>query len=546
MNGTTFESATSTYTTDFTSLPTNSSESTIRTTTHLFDTYDFFTHPHWRQFPLPSDEWHMAIGVLITIVGFSGIIGNTIVIWIFGSDKSLQTPSNMLIINLAISDLTFSIVNGFPLFSISSFNKKWIFGQSACEFYGLIGGIFGLMSINTNAAIAIDRYYAIAKPLEVAKNMTRKRAFIMIVIVWILSFGAAFPPIFGWGRYIPEGFQTSCTYDYLTRTYNNISFIITLYTVGFALPLSVIVVFYSLIIKAINKHENEMKKTAKKLNAEMRSNHKNMRTEIKIAKIAMTILVLYVISWSPYASVALVAQFGDAKFVTPFWAEIPVFFAKASAMQNPIVYALSHPKFRNALYKKVPWLFCCCKDKKATPADQYSSRRSNQSVSSQSEMSYVTDTTRANSMKMRSCDDDRNDDKHGYRETSFRSDGRVTSEQLIHDLVQALVVVAGSQNKQQSVIQPVYLPTNITTPPNGATGGSNTKPADTENVFVVDNAIIPQVAEYLTKIVTNKTRDRSEGYVNPAMNMIEEKKTGDKSGLVNSSEENTTEMANRL
>ena len=38
---------------------------------------------------------------------------------------------------------------------------------SACEFYGLIGGIFGLMSINTMAAIAVDRYYAIARPLQV-------------------------------------------------------------------------------------------------------------------------------------------------------------------------------------------------------------------------------------------------------------------------------------------------------------------------------------------------------------------------------------------
>ena len=42
---------------------------------------------------------------------------------------------------------------------------------SACEFYGLIGGIFGLMSINTMAAIAIDRYYAIARPLQVCTTL---------------------------------------------------------------------------------------------------------------------------------------------------------------------------------------------------------------------------------------------------------------------------------------------------------------------------------------------------------------------------------------
>jgi len=55
----------------------------VNVTTHVFDTYNYFIHPHWRQFPLVSDTAHYIAGVVITIVGFCGIFGNAIVIWMF-------------------------------------------------------------------------------------------------------------------------------------------------------------------------------------------------------------------------------------------------------------------------------------------------------------------------------------------------------------------------------------------------------------------------------------------------------------------------------
>ena len=44
--------------------------------------------------------------------------------------KNLKTPSNMFIVNLALSDMIFSLVMGFPLLTISAFNKKWIWGDT--------------------------------------------------------------------------------------------------------------------------------------------------------------------------------------------------------------------------------------------------------------------------------------------------------------------------------------------------------------------------------------------------------------------------------
>ncbi|CAG5117095.1 unnamed protein product, partial [Candidula unifasciata] len=329
-------------------------------TTHEYDTFGVFIHPHWYKFPLIPPAWHYAMGVFITFVSVFGSLGNFLVMYIFGTTKSLRTPSNIFVLNLSMSDTIFSVINGFPLMTISCFSRRWIFGKVACELYGLVSGMFGLMSINTLAAIALDRYNVIARPIKASRGMSYRRAFTMLMFVWCWSATWTIPPLFGWGAYIPEGFQTSCTFDYLTRTDHFRSYILCMYIFGFALPLMVILFCYVQIYSAVAKHEKEMGKMAKKLNAEIRQGQNAKRAEIKTAKVSLTIVLGFLLSWTPYATVALIAQFGPAELVTPYVSEIPVMFAKASAMHNPVIYALSHPRFRDAVDKRFPWLLCCC------------------------------------------------------------------------------------------------------------------------------------------------------------------------------------------
>lgn len=57
----------------------------MNTTTHLYDTYNYFVHPHWKSFPLIPDHWHYIAGIFITIVGICGVSGNLLVIYIFST-----------------------------------------------------------------------------------------------------------------------------------------------------------------------------------------------------------------------------------------------------------------------------------------------------------------------------------------------------------------------------------------------------------------------------------------------------------------------------
>lgn len=59
---------------------------------------------HWYQFPPMDPLWHGILGFVIGVLGFVSIIGNGMVIYIFTSTKTLRTPSNFLVVNLAMSD----------------------------------------------------------------------------------------------------------------------------------------------------------------------------------------------------------------------------------------------------------------------------------------------------------------------------------------------------------------------------------------------------------------------------------------------------------
>ena len=76
---------------------------------------------------------------------------------------------------------------------------------------------------------------------------------------------------------------------------------------------------------------------------------------MKIAKVAITNVCLWAGIWTPYAIVAMLPVFGYRDFLTPLTSQLPSFIAKLASCLNPIVFAISHPKYREALAEK-----CVC------------------------------------------------------------------------------------------------------------------------------------------------------------------------------------------
>ncbi|KAM9364928.1 LOW QUALITY PROTEIN: melanopsin-A [Pholidichthys leucotaenia] len=314
--------------------------------------------------PFPTvdvpDHAHYTIGSVILAIGITGVVGNFLVIYAFSRSHSLRTPANMFIINLAVTDLLMCITQS-PIFFTTSMHKRWIFGEKGCELYAFCGALFGICSMITLTVIAVDRYFVITRPLTSIGVLSWKRAFLILAVTWAYSLGWSLPPFFGWSAYVPEGLLTSCTWDYMTFTPSVRAYTMLLFIFVFFLPLFIIIYCYICIFRAIRSTNQAVGKVSGSIHSHgsgrgsVKSFHR-LQNEWKMAKIALIVILLYVISWSPYSTVALTAFAGYADMLTPYMNSIPAVIAKASAIHNPIIYAITHPKYRVALAKYVPFL----------------------------------------------------------------------------------------------------------------------------------------------------------------------------------------------
>ncbi|XP_063074194.1 melanopsin-A-like [Engraulis encrasicolus] len=332
--------------------------------------------------PFPTvevpDHAHYTIGAVVLAVGITGMVGNFLVMFAFCKSKVLRTPSNMFIINLAITDFLMCITQT-PTFFVNSMHKRWIFGEKACELYAFCGALFGICSMITLMVIAVDRYFVITRPLASIGKMSRKRALGFMAVSWFYSMIWSLPPFFGWSAYVPEGLMTSCSWDYTTFTPSVRAYTMLLFTFVFFIPLFVIIYCYYCIFHAIRTTNRAVGKISGESTKDSVRRFNRLQNDWKMAKVALIVILLYVISWSPYSCVALMAFAGHTDKLTPYIHSVPAVIAKASAIHNPIIYAITHPKYRSAIAKYIPWLgviMCVPHRDRFTSSSFMSTRRS--------------------------------------------------------------------------------------------------------------------------------------------------------------------------
>ncbi|XP_042546269.1 melanopsin [Dipodomys spectabilis] len=309
------------------------------------------------QVPFPTvdvpDHAHYTLGTVILLVGLTGMLGNLTVIYTFCRTRGLRTPANMFIINLAVSDFLMSFTQA-PVFFASSLHKQWLFGEAGCEFYAFCGALFGITSMITLMAIALDRYLVITRPLATIGVTSKRRTAFVLLGVWVYALAWSLPPFFGWSAYVPEGLLTSCSWDYMTFTPSVRSYTMLLFCFVFFLPLLVIIYCYIFIFRAIRETRRACEGCGE--SPRQRQQWQRLQSEWKMAKIALLVILLFVLSWAPYSTVALVAFAGYAHILTPYMNSVPAVIAKASSIHNPIVYAITHPKYRVAIAQHLPCL----------------------------------------------------------------------------------------------------------------------------------------------------------------------------------------------
>ncbi|KAM9338431.1 opsin 4xa [Symphorus nematophorus] len=302
-----------------------------------------------------QDHAHYIVAFFVLVIGTVGVTGNALVMYAFFCNKKLRTPPNFFIMNLAVSDFLMAITQS-PIFFVNSLYRGWIFGETGCKMYAFCGALFGITSMINLLAISVDRYIVITKPLQALQWTSKRRTCLIITLVWLYSLAWSLAPLLGWSSYIPEGLMTSCTWDYVTSTPANKSYTLMLCCFVFFIPLGIISYCYLCMFLAIRHASRDVEKLGSQVRKSTLIQQQSIKTEWKLAKIAFVVIIVFVLSWSPYACVTLIAWAGYGSILNPYSKAVPAVIAKASAIYNPFIYAIIHSKYRDTLAEKVPCL----------------------------------------------------------------------------------------------------------------------------------------------------------------------------------------------
>ncbi|GFQ95617.1 ocellar opsin [Trichonephila clavata] len=241
---------------------------------------------HWYNFPPIKRIWHIILGLAIILLGIVSLSGNGVVLYLMASVRSLRTPANLLVMNLALSDFCM-LAFMMPTMAPNSFGETWVLGPLMCEVYGMFGSLFGCGSVWSMVMITLDRYNVIVKGMS-AKPLTRLKAVGLVIFIWVWSVGWTIAPFYGWSRYVPEGSMTGCTVDYLSRDIISLSYLIAYTIAVYVIPLGVMIYCYTFIVMEVAAHEKKLREQAKKMNiSSLRANQDSHKTsaEFKLAKV---------------------------------------------------------------------------------------------------------------------------------------------------------------------------------------------------------------------------------------------------------------------
>ncbi|CCD63510.1 putative G-protein coupled receptor npr-8 [Caenorhabditis elegans] len=126
------------------------------------------------------------------IISVAAVIGNGLVIMAVVRKKTMRTNRNVLILNLALSNLILAITN-IPFLWLPSIDFEFPYSRFFCKFANVLPGSNIYCSTLTISVMAIDRYYSVKK-LKIASN--RKQCFHAVLVslaIWIVSFILSLP-----------------------------------------------------------------------------------------------------------------------------------------------------------------------------------------------------------------------------------------------------------------------------------------------------------------------------------------------------------------
>ncbi|XP_053346941.1 trace amine-associated receptor 13c-like [Clarias gariepinus] len=288
-----------------------------------------------------SSALYFLLYVCAAAMVFLTVCGNLLVIISVFHFKQLHTPTNTLVLSLALSDFLVGVLV-MPSMLIWIIESCWIFGTDFCIFFSFISGLLMNLSIYNISMISVDRYLALSNPFLYTNTISRRTMCTVVYSNWCacLTYMTAI-------YYFNGGLMTSvlcpgeCFYFL-----NEVCSIIDL-VVSFIFPLSVIIILYTRVFIIAKKHATAIRE----LNNHTRPKSQKVtshltKSERKAAKVLGILVSVFLICLLPYFIYSLLGEIVDLQL--QIFQKVLIMSYLNSTI-NPVIYALFYPWFRKCV-----------------------------------------------------------------------------------------------------------------------------------------------------------------------------------------------------
>ncbi|XP_053542102.1 trace amine-associated receptor 13c-like [Ictalurus punctatus] len=296
-------------------------------------------------FSCPERSGSPAVYILLYVCSAAVVLltlcGNMLVIISVLHFKQLHTPTNMLVLSLAVSDFLVGALVMPPML-IWIIESCWIFGRAFCICFLLFSGFLMICSIYNIALIAVDRYLALSNPFLYMNRITRRTMCIVVYsnccvsltyITAVYYFNGSFM-----GSVMCPG---ECIY-FLNEVWSVLDLV-----VSFTFPLSIIIILYTRVFVIAKKHATAIRELNNHTRPKTQkiTSH-SMKSERKAAKVLGILVSVFLMCLLPYFICSLLGDVIELQTET-FQKLVIVLYLNSTI--NPVIYALFYPWFRRCI-----------------------------------------------------------------------------------------------------------------------------------------------------------------------------------------------------
>ena len=296
----------------------------------------------------------VALSLLLVV----SLIGNLLIVLIVYKTPTLRKPINMLIANMAMSDLLFPIFT-FPVrLAYLHRGGGWLIGgnlgQALCKLHVFGTCISSLVSVQSLVLITVDRFGAVVVPLR-SPLITIKQCPFFIVATWMIAMAVHSPYLVAQKLVeYPGGMSCKTQWRETFGENANRNYILVLAIVFFYTSFVLLVILYSVILIKLKRQAHPGEPSA---NAE----EQRTRRIRSVLKMAIAVVVVFFICWIPRFSGGMIyvlsapkSSISTCSFI--LYDLITSFMPLANCALNPIICLLFSGNYRQALKR----LANCC------------------------------------------------------------------------------------------------------------------------------------------------------------------------------------------